>query len=557
MVRKEKKKLRIALLIESFSQPGWIHRIITDIEDSYFADIVLIIEKKSHDNDVAKRLPGLSINGHSVLWNLYARIDNRVSCPYKNPFEQFDISHLKERGCTVLSVQPIPVNGGNHLRKEDIQKILLEEVDLVLDFWRNRVTGAAVRIAKYGVWSGSPSHNSIPYGSPPGFWEVMRKESTIEFTLRMASYGAGRDKVLYQSWTATDPLSARGTISKVYWKSANSMVRKIRNLYERGPAALDDENLGAAADLHNGKQFSHPTNTQILGCMAKISGRRIQRSLWNRLHLEQWFLAYNLGKSGPSIDPPYDLQYMKPPKDRFWADPFPVARGGKYYIFMEEFFYHTHKAHISVIEMGFDGTWKQPLKVLERDYHLSYPFLFEWRNDLYMIPETKRNNTVELYRCTEFPLKWEFDRVLIANAQAVDNTLHEQDGIWWLFCSIGGKDFATNDELHVFYAETPLGPWRPHRLNPVKSDVRSARPAGRLFRVNGDLYRPSQDCSIRMGGAIVMNQVTRLNPEEFHEEVAARIEPKWAKGIYGTHTINTADRLTMLDCFGYVRKYLS
>jgi len=60
-----------------------------------------------------------------------------------------------------------------------------------------------------------------------------------------------------------------------------------------------------------------------------------------------------------------------------------------------------------------------------------------------------------------------------------------------------------------------------------------------------------------MGSAIVMNQVTRLSPKEFHEEIVSRIELKWAKGIYGTHTVNTADMLTMLDCFGYVRKYFS
>ena len=50
---------------------------------------------------------------------------------------------------------------------------------------------------------------------------------------------------------------------------------------------------------------------------------------------------------------------------------------------MEEFLYEAKKAHISVIEMDLDGTWKQPVKVLERDYHLSYPFLFEWRGQMY------------------------------------------------------------------------------------------------------------------------------------------------------------------------------
>ena len=161
------------------------------------------------------------------------------------------------------------------------------------------------------------------------------------------------------------------------------------------------------------------------------------------------------------------------------------------------------------------------------------------------VPETKRNKTIELYRCVEFPLKWEFERVIIDDLQAVDATLHELDGMWWLFCNIGGQDFSSNDELHLFYAKTPFGPWTPHKLNPVKSDVRSARPAGRLFYQDGDLYRPSQDCSVRMGGAIVMNRITRLTPEDFKEEVVARIDPTWRKGMLGTHTINAAGELTV------------
>jgi len=207
--------------------------------------------------------------------------------------------------------------------------------------------------------------------------------------------------------------------------------------------------------------------------------------------------------------------------------------------------------------MDTDGTWKQPVKVVEKKCHMSYPFLLEWDNCLYMIPETKRNNAIEMYRCVEFPTAWVFDRVLIPNIQAVDATLFEQDGVWWLFCNVGGKDFATNDELHAFYSETPFGPWTPHKRNPVKSDVRSSRPAGNLFRLDGSLYRPSQDCSVRMGHAIAINKVTCLTPEEFHEEMAGRIEPTWTKRICGTHTINTVNNLTMLDGVSYVQRFLS
>ena len=46
---------------------------------------------------------------------------------------------------------------------------------------------------------------------------------------------------------------------------------------------------------------------------------------------------------------------------------------------MEEYVYKTGKAHISVIEIEQNGDYKKPQIVLEKEYHLSYPFVFENR----------------------------------------------------------------------------------------------------------------------------------------------------------------------------------
>ena len=251
-----------------------------------------------------------------------------------------------------------------------------------------------------------------------------------------------------------------------------------------------------------------------------------------------------------------DVAYLEPPRDRFWADPFPLQRGDNYYIFFEEFLYDKRKAHISVMEMDASGECGEPQKILELDHHLSYPFIFAWNGETFMIPESKQAKCVSLYRCVSFPHRWELDRVLLDNVQAVDSTVHEYGGLWWLFCNIGGTHFPSNDELHLFWAPSPLGPWHAHTRNPVKTDVKSARPAGKLIQKNGSLYRPAQDCSVRMGGAISVNRILRLSEEEYEEVEVSRIEPTWRKGLLGVHTVNQAGRLTLLDCFGYVRKIL-
>jgi hypothetical protein len=164
-----------------------------------------------------------------------------------------------------------------------------------------------------------------------------------------------------------------------------------------------------------------------------------------------------------------------------------------------------------------------------------------------MVPETGGQRRVELFRCEEFPLKWTLDSVLLDNIAAVDSTLAEIDGHWWLMLAttVAGTEEAS--ALQLFHADTPLGPWTPHRRNPVKVDVRSARPAGRVFRHRGRLYRPAQDGSRIYGSAMVMNEILELTPTTFREIEVARIDPQWRPGLTGTHTINSAGGLTAID----------
>ena len=47
--------------------------------------------------------------------------------------------------------------------------------------------------------------------------------------------------------------------------------------------------------------------------------------------------------------------------------------------------------------------------------------------------------------------------------EVTDATLAEIAGVWRMFVNVAEEGASKNDELHLYYAETPLGPWRPHR----------------------------------------------------------------------------------------------
>ena len=151
---------------------------------------------------------------------------------------------------------------------------------------------------------------------------------------------------------------------------------------------------------------------------------------------------------------------------------------------------------------------------------------------------------MEAYRCVSFPDKWELDRVLLSGIHAADSTLAEIEGQWWMFTSIEVEGTKSLYELHLYYADSPLGPWKPHRFNPVKADVRSSRPAGRIFKKNGDYYRPAQGVP---GYGMSINKIERLDWDGYAETEVSTIVPGWAEHLVGTHTFNSSDGLTVID----------
>ena len=239
---------------------------------------------------------------------------------------------------------------------------------------------------------------------------------------------------------------------------------------------------------------------------------------------------------------------IKFPADRDWADPFLWVHEGKHYLFIEEKPYSTNIGRIVCITLDENMKVTSRQVVLERPYHLSYPFLFDYKGQLYMVPESMANNAIELYKCTDFPYKWEFVKTLMANVQAVDATLLEKDGKWWLFANVEENGGPGWESLHLYIADNPLSDqWAPHPKNPIVKDVHTARPAGNFLFHGGDLIRPSQDCSVRYGYATNFNRVTVLNETDYAETCINTFKPPSNKNVFATHTWNEKEGLFVID----------
>ena len=173
-----------------------------------------------------------------------------------------------------------------------------------------------------------------------------------------------------------------------------------------------------------------------------------------------------------------------------------------------------------------------------------------------MIPETRGNNSIELYKCIEFPHKWELEKTLMSNLQAVDVTILKKKDRYWMFANIRDNNGAsTLDELFLFSRkELKSDKWEPHPQNHIISDVRSSRPAGKIFQYNNELYRPSQNSAKRYGHAMNINKIVTLNEDIYQEAIVNQIFPNWEKNVRATHTLNFDENLTVIDALIRKRK---
>ena len=91
--------------------------------------------------------------------------------------------------------------------------------------------------------------------------------------------------------------------------------------------------------------------------------------------------------------------------------------------------------------------------------HASYPFVFRRNGRVMCIPETARLERVSAYTRDAADGAWRNECDLLCGFPAVDPTLVEHGGRWWLFCTHREEENQT--ELHLFFAPDWTGLWTP------------------------------------------------------------------------------------------------
>jgi hypothetical protein len=404
-------------------------------------------------------------------------------------------------------------------------------------------------LAKWGCWNldadlVDPAHAGIALLAP-----VLRHASSTEIELQLELHRRSAPPIRL---AASSGATQRGSFAR----QREHAFLKLPMLLLRALHRLGENEL--PLPRYQSAQLRLAPPARSLGLAAGMRGLAIAartRAAWQwtkRRKLVPWLLV--LRQDSEPLDPAApevaSTTLIKAPPGSYWADPCMVEASGRRLLFVEELESTTRKGVIACLEVFPDAVGRVGL-ALEEASHISYPQVFAWEGGWYMTVESSHARRVSLYRASGFPLEWNRVADLVTGRACTDPTLCFHDDRWYLFTTVSENGNSAWDELFLFVGDSPFGPFHPHPANPIVSDVRHARCAGRLFRHGDRLIRPAQDCASHYGSAIVFNEVVELTPARYGERVLARLAPDWSPTLVACHTYSAAGGIEVLDARGY------
>jgi hypothetical protein len=228
---------------------------------------------------------------------------------------------------------------------------------------------------------------------------------------------------------------------------------------------------------------------------------------------------------------------------RYWcADPHLFELDGTTYVFAELYDRVLRRGVIGFCQLTEKGPskWKIALKT---PFHLSYPHIFAENDGIYMIPESYVGGEIALYRAEKFPAKWVRIQPIRQGLAAVDTTRIPWESRTWLLTQTQTDD---NTDCLMLMTEDGTKDWCISKNDPF------CRPAGPVFRHNGRLIRPAQDCSDGYGKALRFHEITAVGEGLFQEHLLTQVTPDQIRidrkhAPQGIHTYCQSDIWEIID----------
>ncbi len=528
--------LRFAVLLEGGQFNRWQSECVSRLIASGTASLELIIHVAPRMKRSLRRAVSLT---RQALWQAYLATQKRkVSTGAADP----KLFH----GIEAIACAGFSRGGLLDLGAPETEQIRSRQFDFILHFGESTPADNLATVATQGIWCfkyGDALDIAAPLAAFRAAFSSRDNLVRVGLVSFVGDHAANR-RLLRDGHFAVPDYSFKKTLAGMLSGSVDFPVLACRDLLagrelERTPA--DSPSAHQAVGI--------PGNILMLKFFICLCARKPVSLFRAVLTREQW----NTGFLDSTLLDPFstvtarNVRWLptESVKD-FAADPFFLRHDDKVTLLFEKLDPSNNCGKIAAAHQ-IDGGKIVPLgTVIDEPFHSSYPYLIQSKGEIYCVPEQAESKSIMLYRAIDFPLRWERVGLLLPDIEAVDSTLFQHGGYWWIAYTDASID--RNGRLMLWYATELTGPWQPHQLNPVKIDPRCSRGAGTPFVYRGALIRPSQDCSVTYGAKINFNHVITLTPTQFHEEMIGELRPDPA-GPYslGLHTISFDGSVAVVD----------
>ncbi|MCG8507029.1 MAG: hypothetical protein MI755_20660 [Sphingomonadales bacterium] len=535
------KKLRFAVLVDDENQTAnWVRTTIEKLISDGDAELVLVVVNERADEPVPPIL-GLKHFLFRLWFRLFVRLRENARVPLADLFDGVDRLGVKfqRKG-----------KYGQIFRPEDIETFRSYRLDFAFRVGFGILKGEVLEVPRYGVWSFHHGDERVYRGMPSGFWEIRDNAPVLGGILQQLTDQIDAGRILMRF---SVPVQANR-----YAASLDA----VRRLGAELPAQLSRRLASGATDIlamppstTSAPMRYVPTNGKMIPFLALSAFREVGLRLRNGFRWEDWAIGIVTAKpeefSGPAAA--HETFWIKADTNsRFVADPFGCVIAGELHVLFERYDRKLDRGVISRAVVSLDAEGR-PRQIRDKrdslilDSHLSYPFVVTWKSDIYVIPESARENEVALYRYDADGGTLERVRTLVAGCRLADPTvLVDPDGRIWLLGTtrVGALvAFQAEDLIH--------GEFVPSSANPISVDSETARCGGTPFIAEGQVYRWAQCPVPDYGRKLHLIRIDQLTPGQVRETVVKTIESPFASRPDGIHTASQAGPFMLFDARRY------
>lgn len=534
-------QLNIALIVEDIHLPAWQVAMLRQVSTQAQVHIKLVL--------LADKTRAWSLNPLKFKFFKKVRYLESAFLEITSPADQLvNISGLFDSSFVRLSSSVARI------------EYFAKSINLVINLSSSaKLPVYLIENTNYGVWHYFYNNHLERSAEWAGLQEFSSNREGIVSGVIVNSAHFKQSRYLWISYTSTQCLLSK-THENLLWKMTEFIPVLCQQIkyFESGRKFIQDRYLKTLIDkivYIDNFCYCSLVNENFFILTIGLFYAHLKRLINKSIVYKQWVLLKTEQDILEDFSETYESQILYAPMRGFVADPCLVEEKGEQYLFFEEYVEETKRGRIVCAKIDDFEKELQPTVVLEKNYHLSYPFVFKSEGIWYLVPESAENRTIDLYRCVQFPDRWEYVKSLLSDIDAYDATLYQYAGRWWMFVNLRPHlSTSPNELLYLFSADSLLAnDWQAHPANPIINHADRARSAGTLFERDGVIYRPSQNCAGSYGRGLNLNAIIEWNELSYKEKTVAQCIPKGKASLEGMHSLSCLGNTIISDGI-YTRK---